>query len=154
MVNQALREMRHDFGAMYAKEGRPCLPPEKLLRALLLQALYTIRNERLLMEQLDYNLLFRWFVGLVHGRQGLEPFRLFQESGTISGFGLGRGLFRADPGARGSSRTAVGRAFLSTIGNKMSKRLKIIIAFDGHNSPENILWSNMPLSHFGFSTAC
>jgi len=49
---------------MYSREGRPSIPPEKLLRALLLQVLYTIRSERLLMEQLDYNLLFRWFVGL------------------------------------------------------------------------------------------
>jgi len=64
MVNQALRELSRDFQAMYASEGRPSIPPEKLLRALLLQVLYTIRSERLLMEQLDYNLLFRWFVGL------------------------------------------------------------------------------------------
>jgi transposase len=64
MVNQALSELWHDFEAMYAKEGRPSIPPEKLLRALLLQVLYTVRSERLLMEQLDYNLLFRWFVGL------------------------------------------------------------------------------------------
>jgi transposase len=64
MVNQALRELSRDFAAMYSQEGRPSIPPEKLLRALLLQVLYTIRSERLLMEQLDYNLLFRWFVGL------------------------------------------------------------------------------------------
>jgi transposase len=64
MVNQALQELSGDFQAMYAREGRPSIPPEKLLRALLLQVLYTIRSERLLMEQLDYNLLFRWFVGL------------------------------------------------------------------------------------------
>lgn len=64
MVNQALSELWHDFETMYAKEGRPSIAPEKLLRALLLQVLYTIRSERLLMEQLDYNLLFRWFVGL------------------------------------------------------------------------------------------
>jgi len=64
MVNQALRELSPDFAAMYSREGRPSIPPEKLLRALLLQVLYTIRSERLLMEQLDYNLLFRWFVGL------------------------------------------------------------------------------------------
>jgi transposase len=64
MVNQALRELSQDFQAMYSREGRPSIPPEKLLRALLLQVLYTIRSERLLMEQLDYNLLFRWFVGL------------------------------------------------------------------------------------------
>jgi transposase len=64
MVNQALAELDGEFQAMYSREGRRSIPPEKLLRALLLQILYTIRSERLLMEQLDYNLLFRWFVGL------------------------------------------------------------------------------------------
>jgi transposase len=64
MVNQALRELFGEFQAMYSREGRPSIPPEKLLRALLLQIFYTIRSARLLMEQLDYNLLFRWFVGL------------------------------------------------------------------------------------------
>src|SRR5205823_13343357 len=49
---------------LYARAGRPSIAPEKLLRALLLQLLYSVRSERLLMEQLDYNLLFRWFVGL------------------------------------------------------------------------------------------
>src|SRR3974377_34438 len=70
MVNQALRELSQDFQAMYSSEGRPSIPPEKLLRALLLQVLYTIRSERLLMEQLDYNLLSRWFVGLAIERKG------------------------------------------------------------------------------------
>jgi transposase len=64
MVNQALAELSGEFQAMYSREGRPSIPPEKLLRALLLQVFYTIRSARLLMEQLDYNLLFRWFVGL------------------------------------------------------------------------------------------
>jgi transposase len=64
MVNRALRELSGEFQAMYARDGRPSIPPEKLLRALLLQILYTIRSARQLMEQLDYNLLFRWFVGL------------------------------------------------------------------------------------------
>jgi len=64
MVNQALFELSGEFRAMYAREGRPSIPPEKLLRALVLQVLYSVRSERLLMEQLDYNLLFRWFVGL------------------------------------------------------------------------------------------
>jgi transposase len=63
MVNQALTELSGDFQALDSREGRPPIPPEKLRRALLLQVLYTIR-ERLLMEQLDYKLLFRWFVGL------------------------------------------------------------------------------------------
>ncbi len=64
MVDAALEEMSPRFSEMYAATGRPSIAPEKLLRALVLQVLYTIRSERLLMEQLDYNLLFRWFVGL------------------------------------------------------------------------------------------
>jgi transposase len=64
MVDAALRRMGPQFDAMYAKVGRPSIAPEKLLRALLLQILYTVRSERMLMEQLDYNLLFRWFVGM------------------------------------------------------------------------------------------
>jgi len=64
MVDAALVELRPQFDAMYAAGGRPSIAPEKLLRGLLLQLLYTVRSERQLMEQLDYNLLFRWFVGL------------------------------------------------------------------------------------------
>jgi transposase len=63
-VDQALSELSRAFDKLYAREGRPSIPPERLLRALLLQAFYTVRSERQLMEQLDYNLLFRWFVGL------------------------------------------------------------------------------------------
>jgi len=64
MVDPILASMSKDFDKMYADRGRPSIPPEYLLRALLVQILYTIRSERLLMEQLNYNLLFRWFVGL------------------------------------------------------------------------------------------
>jgi len=64
MTDAALRDLSPRFDAIYARIGRPSVPPEKLLRALLLQVLYTIRSERLLMEELHYNLLFRWFVGL------------------------------------------------------------------------------------------
>ena len=64
MADTALGELSADFDAIYAERGRPSIAPEKLLRALLLQVLYTVRSERLLMEQLDYNFLFRWFVGL------------------------------------------------------------------------------------------
>lgn len=64
MVDRALAEMSPEFDRMYSSVGRPSIPPERLLRALLIQVLYTIRSERMLMEQLDYNLLFRWFVGL------------------------------------------------------------------------------------------
>src|SRR5438067_10756307 len=64
MTDEALQQLRSRFNKLYAKTGRPSIAPEKLLRALLLQALYSVRSERMLMEQLDYNLLFRWFVGL------------------------------------------------------------------------------------------
>ena len=64
LVNPALTALSPRFQRMYAAVGRPSIPPERLLRALLLQVLYTIRSERQLIEQLDYNLLFRWFVGL------------------------------------------------------------------------------------------
>ena len=64
MVDTALKGLARSFGRMYIDFGRPSIAPEKLLRALLLQVLYTIRSERMLMEQLEYNLLFRWFVGL------------------------------------------------------------------------------------------
>ena len=63
MVDAALKEMDQDFNALYAASGRDSIPPEKLLRAQLLMAFYTIRSERQLMEQINYNLLFRWFVG-------------------------------------------------------------------------------------------
>ncbi len=64
MVDEVLAQMSGSFGAMYAAVGRPSIAPEKLLRAQLLQMLYSVRSERLLMEEMDYNLLFRWFVGL------------------------------------------------------------------------------------------
>ena len=64
LTNEALRRISRRLAARYSHTGRPSIPPEQLLRALLLQCLYTVRSERLLMEQLDYNLLFRWFVGL------------------------------------------------------------------------------------------
>jgi transposase len=64
ITDRALERLSPRFGTLYVKFGRPSIPPEKLLRALLLQALYTIRSERQLIEQIEYNLLFRWFVGL------------------------------------------------------------------------------------------
>jgi len=64
ILNEVLAGMSSDFSAAYARMGRPSIPPEQLFRALLLQAFYTIRSERQLMEQLDYNMLYRWFVGL------------------------------------------------------------------------------------------
>jgi transposase len=64
VINEVLTTLDREFAELYAAEGRPSIAPERLLRALLLQAFYTIRSERQLMEQLHYNLLYRWFVGL------------------------------------------------------------------------------------------
>lgn len=63
-VDEIFRSMNREFDGLYAKTGRPSIPPERLLRGLLLQIIYSIRSERMLMEQLDYNLLFGWFVGM------------------------------------------------------------------------------------------
>jgi transposase len=63
-VNEALTGLSGEFSALYSRSGRPSIPPEKLLRAMLLQAFYSIRSERQLMERLEFDLLFRWFVGL------------------------------------------------------------------------------------------
>ena len=72
-VDTALMGLGERFEALYAQTGRPSIAPERLLRALLLQILYSVRSERLLMEQLDYNLLFRWFVGLTPDEAVWDP---------------------------------------------------------------------------------
>jgi transposase len=64
LVRTVLKDLSPSFGKLYSSEGRPSIPPEQLLSALLLQVFYGIRSERQLMEQLDYNLLYRWFAGL------------------------------------------------------------------------------------------
>src|ERR1700757_3913296 len=64
MVDKVVKELSPEFDKMYSKVGRPSIPPEQLLRALVLQILYSVRSERLLIEEIDYNILFRWFVGL------------------------------------------------------------------------------------------
>src|SRR3954464_7378781 len=64
IVNEALVALEREFAGLYARIGRPSIAPEKLLRAMLLQAFYSIRSERQLMERLEFDLLFRWFVGL------------------------------------------------------------------------------------------
>jgi transposase len=73
LVDEILRDMSREFDRLYASVGRPSIPPERLLRAQLLQIFYSIRSERLLMEQLDYNILFRWFVGLTMDEPIWDP---------------------------------------------------------------------------------
>src|SRR5246127_447911 len=64
IANAALAALSSDFAALYSDLGRPSIPPEKLLRAMLLQAFYSVRSERQLMERIEFDLLFRWFVGI------------------------------------------------------------------------------------------
>ena len=73
MVDEVLAALSPQFDRMYASEGRPSIAPEKLLRAQLLQMLYSIRSERLLMEEIDYSMLFRWFVGLNLDEEVWDP---------------------------------------------------------------------------------
>jgi hypothetical protein len=84
LVQDVLSEMNRDLGKLYANEGRPSTPPEQLLSALLLQVFYGIQSERQLMEQLDYNLLYRWFCGTFARRPGLGPDHLHQELGSAA----------------------------------------------------------------------
>lgn len=102
LVDQVLKEMSPQFGKLYSEVGRPSIAPERLLRALLLQIFYSIRSERLLMEQMDYNLLFRWFVGMSMDEQVWVPTvftknrdRLLQHAVAQSFFG--RVLKLAEP---------------------------------------------------------
>ena len=92
LVNEALVALAGDFAALYSGMGRALIPPEKLLRAMLLQAFYSIRSERPLMERLEFGLLFRWphpepveGCGNRRGRCGVGPFDLFQEPRPASG---------------------------------------------------------------------
>jgi hypothetical protein len=80
------------FETMYSEMGRPSIAPEKLLRALLLQVLYTVRSEGMLMEQLNYNLLFRWFVGLNMDEAVWHATGVLQEPGPATEGRCGQGV--------------------------------------------------------------
>src|ERR1700743_2046805 len=95
MADLALWSMSERFDAMYSKTGRPSIPPEKLLRAQLIQMLYSVRSERLLMEEIDYSMLFRWFVGVnleEPVRAGMGCHRLHQEPQPSAGRRCGAGV--------------------------------------------------------------
>src|SRR5580658_9391014 len=110
MTDEALQQLQPRFSKLYAKTGRPSIAPEKLLRALLLQALYSVRSERLLMEQLNYNLLFRWFVGLNMDDAVWECDRVHQEPRAIARWGHCRRLLPSRTPAGTGAESALGRA--------------------------------------------
>ena len=107
LVNDALERLQGDFAVLYSGLGRPSIPPERLLRAMLLQAVYSIRSERQLMERLEFDLLFRWFVGLGRRRSGVGPLDVFEEPGPPAGGRCGRRLSVGGFGAATRQATSV-----------------------------------------------
>ena len=95
LIDQALAELEPAFEEMYSDRGRPSIPPEQLIRALLLQILYTIRSERQLMERIDYDLLFRWFVGLGMDDPVWNHSVFSKNRDRLMGFGIDSLLFEA-----------------------------------------------------------
>lgn len=94
LVDEILRDMSPEFDQLYATVGRPSIPPERLLRAQLLQIFYSIRSELLLMEQLDYNILFRWFVGLDMDEPIWDPTVFTKNRDRLLNQDLARGFLR------------------------------------------------------------
>src|SRR5215207_6100707 len=94
LVDGVLRDMSREFDGLYARVGRPSIPPERLLRAQLLQIFYSIRSERLLMEQLDYNLLFRWFVGMEMDEPISDPTVFTKNRDRLLNQDIARSFFR------------------------------------------------------------
>ena len=111
MVDTALRELSPEFARLYPPTGRPSIPPEKLLRALLLQVLYSVRSERQLMEQLDYNLLFRWFVGLSMDDPVWDPTVFTKNRERLLAGGHRAGLLRAGAGPGAGPQLLSGEHF-------------------------------------------
>lgn len=103
LTDEALRSLSRQFATLYAKTGRPSIPPEQLLRALLIQVLYTVRSERLLMEELHYNLLFRWFVGLNMDDPVWHPTTFSKNRDRLLGGDIAAKFFDA---VRGQARAA------------------------------------------------
>ena len=111
MVDEVLTQLSRRFDSMYARVGRPSIAPEKLLRAQLLQMLYSIRSERLLMEEMDYNLLFRWFVGLNADDEVWDATSVHQEPRPLAGGRCGQRVSGAGGRASAGERSDLGRTF-------------------------------------------
>src|SRR3981189_346183 len=112
LVRDVLSDLNRSLGRLYASEGRPSIPPEQLLSALLLQVFYGIRSERQLMEQLDYNLLYRWFVGLSPDDPVWDPTTFTKNRPAAERRGVQEVHDQASEPSAGQA-VAVGRAFLS-----------------------------------------
>lgn len=112
VVDVLLKSMDDDFAGLYARTGRESIPLERLLRASLLQVLFSIRSERQLVQHLDFNLLYRWFVGLTQDDPGVGPLQLQRQSRAPVERAHHPTVLRAGRGLRGMAAVAVRRAFL------------------------------------------
>src|SRR4028118_1407532 len=112
IVNDALASLDAEFDRLYAAEGRPSIAPERLLRASLIQILFSVRSERQLMEQMQYNLLFRWFVGLGIDDPVWVPTVFTKNRDRLLTTDMSRKLPLRDPSTLRSGAAAVGRALL------------------------------------------
>lgn len=110
IVDKALVQLSPTFDAMYTDYGRPSIPPERLLRALLIQTFYSVRSERMLMEQLAYNLLFRWFVGLGMNDEVWHATVFTIEAGSAAGQRCRRAVLWPCAGRGEKATAAVERA--------------------------------------------
>jgi transposase len=120
MMDEVLSQLSRRFDRMYARVGRPSIAPEKLLRAQLVQMLYSIRSERLLMEEMDYNLLFRWFVGLNADEEVWDATTFTKNRGGRRGQGISGARGRAGAGQRFDFRRAFhgGRYAVGGVGKR------------------------------------
>jgi transposase len=138
LVDEILGDMSREFDTLYAKVGRPSIPPERLLRAQLLQVFYSIRSERLLMEQLDYNILFRWFVGLAMDEPIWDPTVFTKNRDRLLNQDLARGFLRrvverADPYMSDEHFTVDGTLIEAWASQKSFQRKDGPPAADGRN---------------------
>ena len=136
MVDTALSELSGQFESMYSDTGRRSIPPEKLLRALLLQILYSIRSERMLCEQLDYNLLFRWFIGLSMDDPVWDHSTFSKNRDRLLESDIARGLFEAIL-AQAEARDLISDEHFTVDGTLIEAwaSLKSVRAKDGSNAP-------------------
>jgi len=102
LADEALADLASTFDGMYAEDGRPTIPPERLLKASLVIALYSVRSERALCEELEYNLLFRWFLDMDPIEPSFEPTVFTKNRERILKHGVGQQLFHevVRPGPR------------------------------------------------------
>jgi len=133
MVDTILGELSPQFDQLYSKVGRPSIPPEHLLRALLLQVLYSVRSERLLMEQLDYNLLFRWFVAWPWMTRSGTPRCSPKNRERLLRRRHRAGLFRARPRPGRATWPAVRRALHGR--RHLDRRLASLKSFQRKDAP-------------------